>query len=333
MPPASQPGVVSRAVSLGDGVRIETASGSVAADASSPDADVAVCSHAHSDHLPRAGCGPTVCSPLTATLADVRYDRAVEATSHPDVTLLPAGHVAGSRAALVDDGDTRVLYTGDVCTRNRLYLEGFDPPDADVLVVEATYGDPSYSFPDHDALEREILEWLNETIDRPVCCFGYALGRAQKLQRLVGKSDRDRCLVTEGVAAVNEPIEGALGIDFASERLADHDVGPGDAVVLPAHGGTRDLAATLVEEAGALQAGFSGWAIDSSYRYRTGYDATFPLTDHCDFEELLALVEAVDPEVTYTQHGFADELARQLARRGFEAWSLERDQTTLTDFA
>jgi len=332
MPSRSQSRGVPKRVSLGDGVRIETASGSVAADASSPDADVAVCSHAHSDHLPRASTGPTVCSPLTADLAVARYDRTVEATSHPDVTLVPAGHVAGSRAALIDDGETRVLYTGDVCTRDRCYLEGFDPPEADVLVVEATYGAPDYVFPDHDELERRILDWLDETMDRPVLCFGYALGRAQKLQHLVAASDRTRCLVTEDVAAVNEPIEAALGVDFGAEPLAGvESVEPGDAVVLPAHGGTRDLAADL-EDAGALRAGFSGWAVDSSFRYRGGYDATFPLTDHCDFEELLALVEAVDPAVTYTQHGFADELARQLARRGFEAWSLERDQATLSEF-
>lgn len=335
-----QPTRVSRTVSLGDGIRIETASGSVALDASSPDADLAVCSHAHSDHLPRGDAGPTVCSPLTADLADARYDRTVEPTTHPDVDLLPAGHVAGSRAALVDDGERRVLYTGDVCTRDRCFLEGFDPPDADVLIVEATYGDPAYAFPDHDDLEREILEWLDDTIDRPVLCHGYALGRAQKLQHLLARSDRDRLLVTDDVAAVNDPIEDALGVDFDARRLdtvgtAEDGtplVGPGDAVVLPAHGGTRDVVSDLVEATGALRAGFSGWAVDASYRYRGGYDATFALTDHCDFAELVALVEAVDPEVTYTQHGFADELARQLAKRGFEAWSLERDQTTLAEF-
>lgn len=350
-------------VQLDDGVRIQTGSTSVDADARRPDADVAVCSHAHSDHVPRSDAGPTVCSSLTADLAGVRYGHAVEATTHPEVDLLPAGHVAGSRAAVIDDGEARVLYTGDVCTRDRCFLEGFDPPDADVLVVEATYGDPGYSFPDHDDLERSILDWLDGTIDRPVVCHGYALGRAQKLQHLVGQSDRDRCLVTDGVATVNEPIETELGLDLGAKRLATPGecssgggspgggpqtdgpcgddrsagvdpagVGPGDAVVCPAHGGPGQLAADLVERAGALRAGFSGWAVDASFRYRGGYDATFPLTDHCDFEELIGLVAAVDPDVTYTQHGFADELARQLSRRGFEAWSLERGQTTIADF-
>lgn len=330
-------------VSLGDGVRIDTGIGTVVADGARPGGDLAVCSHAHTDHLPSARTADdvtTVCSELTAALAGVRRSSELSVGEHPDVTLLPAGHVAGSRAVLVDDGDARYCYTGDVCTRDRCHLRGFEPPDADVLILEATYGKPGYVFPDHDEIEREIHAWLEETMDRPVVCVGYALGRAQKLQHIVERSDRTRCLVSEGVAAVNEPIEAAGDAAFDVEVFDAAGTGsddrpvlePGDALVVPAGVARSDRVQDLVEETGALTAGFSGWAVGRSFRYRTGYDATFPLSDHCDYEELLELVEAVDPGAVYTQHGFADELAEALVDRGFRARSLRRNQTTLGDF-
>jgi len=307
-------------------------------------------------HASAAADDGVVCSPLTAALAGVRRSSELSVAEHPAVELLPAGHVAGSRAAVIDGGETRYCYTGDVCTRDRCHLDGFEPPDADVLIVEATYGKPGYVFPDHDEIERRIFEWLAETMDRPVILVGYALGRAQKLQHVVDRSDRTRCFVSEGIAAVNEPIEAAgvttfdvevyeaegEGVDGGREGDGDGGVDgsdpdrpalePGDALVVPSSVARSDRIQRIAADTGALTAGFSGWAAGSSFRYRGGYDATFPLSDHCDFEELLALVEAVDPDAVYTQHGFADELAETLVARGYRARSLRRNQTTLADF-
>ncbi len=341
-------------VTLGDGVRIETGVGTVVADAKRPDGDLVVCSHAHTDHLPNTRsrsntdhATATICSPLTGALAGVRRSTELEVGEHPDVTLLPAGHVAGSRAVLIDDGDTRYCYTGDVCTRDRCHLDGFEPPDADVLVMEATYGKPGYVFPDHDEIERAIFEWLEATMHRPVILVGYALGRAQKLQHIVERSARTRCLISEDVAAVNEPIERLADVTFDVERLEDvldpdgdetldpdgeESLEPGDALVVPSNVASSQRIQQATEGTDALTAGFSGWAAGPSFRYRGGYDETFPLSDHCDFEELLALVDAVDPDAVYTQHGFADEFAQELVSAGYRARSLRRNQATLSDF-
>ena len=323
-------------VSLRDGVHIDLSDGTrVVADASSPSGDVNVLTHAHGDHLFRASPGPVVCSPATADIARHRRSNAtVEAGTDPRVELVNAGHVAGSCAAVVTDPDgTRYCYTGDVSTRDRLYLDGFDPPDVDVLVVESTYGRPEYVLPPQAEVEREIADWLDETMDCPVLLFGYSLGRAQKLQVLAEAAGRDRVFVTDGVAGVNAAVEPHVDATFdAASYGPDVDLGPGDALVLPRGRGTRDLVARLRDERDAVTAGFSGWAVDESFRYRGDYDETFALTDHCDFRELCELVEAADPDRVYTTHGFTDELANELTGRGFEATALRKGQATLGDF-
>lgn len=327
-------------VRLRDGVVFDLATGeTVVADAAEPAGDVNALTHAHGDHLYDrlpAG-GELVCSSCTAGLAAARRreePRPVP-TDHPRVERLPSGHVAGSTALLADDGEQRVLYTGDVSTRDRCYLDGFEPPDADVLVVEATYGEPDYEFPPQAELERAILDWLDdpERLDRPVLLFGYALGRAQKLQALLRRSDRDRVLTTDAVQRLNTVVADHYDVSFpAGTYDAEAGLEPGDAVVLPAQLNGLDFVERLAGEYDAPTAGFSGWAVDRSYRFANDLDAAFPLSDHCDFGELVGLVEAVDPERVYTQHGSAAALADHLTGRGYEARALRANQTALSDF-
>jgi putative mRNA 3-end processing factor len=320
-------------VRLRDGVEVVLSDGTeVICDAARPEGDIHVVSHAHGDHTP-SRTATAVCSPLTAALATVRTDETLHRTRDSRVTLHRAGHVAGSRAASIRDPDgTRYLYTGDICTRDRFYLEGFDPIDADVLVIEATYGEPRYVFPSHQEVVGAIREWLVATAV-PVVLFGYALGRAQKLQLLAADADRDRIFTTPAVQRVNDVVGDHLDVRFPVSQY-DHDVPlePGDALILPLSTTRLDWIDDLVEKTDAITAGFSGWAIEDSFKYRGDFDVTFPLSDHCDYEELRAVVEAVEPETVYTHHGAAETLASDLTAAGYDATALRRNQRTLGDF-
>ena len=58
----------------------------------------------------------------------------------------------------------------------------------------------------------------------------------------------------------------------------------------------------------------------AAFRYRA--DAAFPLSDHADYEDLIAFVRAVEPKRVFTMHGFAAEFAADLRALGIEAWAL-----------
>ena len=51
-------------------------------------------------------------------------------------------------------------------------------------------------------------------------------------------------------------------------------------------------------------------------------DYTMPMSDHCDFPELVKVVRACNPKKIYTFHGFSDEFAASLRKIGFDAESL-----------
>lgn len=329
-------------VSLRDGIRIELADGgTVVADAAETTGDATVLSHAHGDHLYSRAPEDVICSELTARLAAARREGEGKLArgSHPAIDQVPAGHVPGSSATIVEDDGTTYLYTGDFSPRDRFGLEGFNAEavaidyDIDVLVTETTYGKPGYVFDPQEALEERIVDWLDDT-GRPVVLFGYTLGRAQELQRLAARSDRDRLFVTEAIERLNAIIEDAWDTDFGATRYRrETTVEAGDVLVLPAQTNKLSFVDRIVEETGAVTAGFSGWATRESFKYRGGYDETFVLSDHADFSELVATVETLSPEQVYTHHGFADAFVSHLETElGIEARSLKENQTSLGEF-
>jgi putative mRNA 3-end processing factor len=78
----------------------------------------------------------------------------------------------------------------------------------------------------------------------------------------------------------------------------------------------------LKKRYGAVTIGFSGWAINSRYRFMMDLDYSMPLSDHCDYSELIEVVRACNPKKVYTFHGFSEEFARSLRRMGFDAEAL-----------
>lgn len=324
-------------IRIRDGVEIEFESGElVVADASEPTGDINILSHAHGDHLYSEPPDQIVCSGTTAQLAATRRDsvRRPEVVDHPMVTLYGSGHIPGSRAALIDNGQTSVLYTGDLSIRDRFYLNGFEPVDADILIIESTYGKPEFQLPPQDEEEAAFVSWLNETLGTPVLAFGYTLGRAQELQLLGERSGRETIYVTEAIERINRVIESELDVTFAVERYSSETtLDPNDLLVLPSQTNRLSFVDTLIEDSGAIKVGVSGWAVDSSFKYRGDFDQTFALSDHCGFSELIEVVEAVAPEKVYTNHGFAEELASEITTQlGMGSQALKQNQTTLGEF-
>ena len=72
----------------------------------------------------------------------VPFGRRAEIADDVFLTLQPAGHILGSSTALLEIGDRRVLFTGDLGRAvHPLLSPPPPPPAADVIVCESTYGD------------------------------------------------------------------------------------------------------------------------------------------------------------------------------------------------
>ncbi|RRJ28446.1 MBL fold metallo-hydrolase [Halocatena pleomorpha] len=119
------------------------------------------------------------------------YGEPFEAAGH-EITLYDAGHIPGSAHVLVDDGETRLLYTGDFHTDDQRLIAGTTArPEADVVICESTYADVAHT--DRSELERQFVEtvrttvWNGGTVVVPV----FAIGRTQELSMICTANDID----------------------------------------------------------------------------------------------------------------------------------------------
>ncbi|WP_129112624.1 MBL fold metallo-hydrolase [Halegenticoccus tardaugens] len=119
------------------------------------------------------------------------YREPFEAAGH-EVTLYDAGHIPGSAHVLVDDGETRLLYTGDFHTDDQRLVSGTAArPDADVVICESTYADVEHE--PRAAVERRFVESLRTTVweGGTVVVPAFAIGRTQEALLICDAHDVD----------------------------------------------------------------------------------------------------------------------------------------------
>jgi putative mRNA 3-end processing factor len=300
-------------------------------------ADFTFVSHAHLDHVHTPSKNERIiASELTTELARARgYDLGETMESTEGVELFDSGHILGSRAIRIQD---EVYYTGDASGRPRAFLGKCRTRQARILVMETTYGIPEYVFPSTAKLVKEVNALVASAYDRgvPVVLMGYPLGKAQLLSYFF--SSWEPMFYHVSVEAMNR-IHMEHGVPLKPGKIFDPSKDQGRlpsgpwVMISPMFSGRSNLMAHLKKEYGAILVAFSGWALGPGYRYTMGADYSFPLSDHCDYQELVKLVQAVSPEMVYTVHGFAAEFARDLRRMGFSARPLSPYQSSLGDFA
>ena len=158
---------------------------------------------------------------LATRLHSVPYD--VEFRPHPEVRvrLASAGHIVGAASvhARLRDGarERTLLVSGDLGEASPLLVGDRAPPaEADVLVVESTYGDR-----DHRSLadtEAELIDVLDDVLHRRhgnVIVPAFALGRTQELLVLLYRLARDG-LIRVPLVFVDSPLaQQASEVTFA----------------------------------------------------------------------------------------------------------------------
>jgi Cft2 family RNA processing exonuclease len=144
----------------------------------------------------------------------------------------------------------------------------------------------------------------------------YPLGKSQEVTKL---------LTRDGVPVLQHPEIYAIsriyeesGIDLGDFGLFDGRPLNGHAVVtLPR--GSRDF--RLPGLGKTVSIAVTGWAANSSTKYRLGVDHALPLSDHADFDQLVEAVRRIEPREVYCTHGPA-EFADHLCDLGFNAYPL-----------
>jgi len=289
-------------------------------------------SHAHTDHLPSKNGGTILSSIETNEIANLRgfkMENHVESLDNFD--LIDSGHILGAKGLHFDD----IFYTGDICTRDRGFLQGAKIPKCKTLITECTFGLPEFIFPKIEEIQKQVNELISELYGKgvPVILMGYTLGKAQTITQLFGHwgplffhdSVKEMNLLHQKFGV---PLSDGIGHSEA-EKNGLLEKKPW-VMVAPMVSSKNKFVQEMKSKYGAVTIGFSGWAQSKKFSFGRRTDYSIPMSDHCDFNELVDMVIKSEAEQVYTIHGFVDEFAEHLRKIGISSQSLK--ETSLDNF-
>ncbi|WP_010191877.1 exonuclease [Candidatus Nitrosarchaeum limnium] len=289
-------------------------------------------SHAHSDHLPSKNGGMILSSVETSEIAHLRgFKMENHVQSIDDFSLIDSGHILGAKGLLFDD----IFYTGDICTRNRGFLQGAVVPKCKTLITECTFGLPEFVFPKLDEIKKQVNELISELYGKgiPVILLGYQLGKAQTITQLFGHWGP--LYFHDSVKLMND-LHRQLGVSLPdgighteAEKNGLLSKKPW-AMVAPLMSEKNQFLKDMKSKYGAVTIGFSGWAQSKRFSFGRRTDYSITMSDHCDFNELVDMVVRSGAEQVYTIHGFVEEFAEHLRKIGIRAQPLR--ENSLDDF-
>ena len=291
----------------------------------------AVITHAHGDHL-RPGSRAYLCSEPSRPIVLQRLgpDAPVESLGYGAaldingvrVSLHPAGHILGS-------AQVRVEYAGEVWVASGDYKRSpdptcvpFEPQRCHTFITEATFASPVFRWDSPAETTKEIVDWWDEmrTAGRPAVLFGYALGKAERvLSELAAHTDRP--VYVHGSLSPLIEIYRAAGVPMPPTlRATDEARGKsfaGELIVAPLSARGSIWMRRFGDHSSAFA---SGWMRIRGARRRRGYDRGFALSDHADWDALIATVGETGADRVFVTHGYTAQLTRYLRERGFDAY-------------
>lgn len=112
---------------------------------------------------------------------NIRYRNERKLNDEISFEFYDAGHIPGSASILLNISGKKVLYTGDIKTKETYLQKGAEIPNAEILITESTYGDRIH--PNRVELEKEFRDKITETLNRRGIALvpAFAVGRSQEI--------------------------------------------------------------------------------------------------------------------------------------------------------
>lgn len=293
----------------------------------------AIVTHAHSDHF----AAMNSYSPTFATQATIDLFNNIKKTNtrgnfipvafneqlklQPDtpevkVSFIPSGHILGSASVFIENENSRLLFSGDVGGKGQLTSKSpLKAVQADILVVEATFGSPELVFPSREEISMDILKWSAAVIKekKNVLFSAGRLGSAQELIKLFNNLTNLN-VVTHGEISQLSEIYKKHGVklDFHDSKSEEGKeiLRNGEAIIIQPRG-KKIVPYFITEHIECKTAIVTGMA--SRFQYRN-YDASFPLSSHASFHELIDYIRDVSPEMVFTIYGLEKKLAEAITK-------------------
>jgi len=295
----------------------------------------ALVTHGHSDHA-RAGHGSVMATRQTLDIMGLRYGVDFAGATQEAVlgetfdvngvavTFHPAGHVLGSAQICVEHGGTRIVASGDYKRQPDATCLPFEPIPCDVFITEATFGLPVFRHPPDTQEIARLIRSTEQFPERAHLVGAYALGKAQRVIRLIRDAGYSKPIYIHGALAKLCDYYRDQGIDLGDLRPATVDGGKkGDfagAIVVGPPSAFADRWARRFPD--PISCFASGWMRIRQRAKQGGVELPLIISDHSDWDELLRTILETGASEIWVTHGREEALVRWCELQGIAAKAL-----------
>lgn len=294
--------------------------------------DRALITHGHSDHA-RSGHQKVMATQQTLDIMGLRYGAHFAGETQAAtlgnsvevngviVSFHPAGHVLGSAQIAVEKDGMRIVASGDYKRRPDPTCLGFEPVACDVFITEATFALPVFRHPDGREEIAKLLKSVEQFPERSHLVGAYALGKAQRVIRMLRDAGYDRTIYIHGALAKLCDYYQSQGVDLGPLAAATVETGSvqdfaGAIVVGPPSAFVDRWARRFPDPVSCFA---SGWMRIRQRARQGGVELPIILSDHCDWDELTDTITELGPSQVWVTHGREEALARWCDLNGFAA--------------
>lgn len=291
--------------------------------------DYVFVSHAHSDHIQAAKKNKCYMTEETRRLAETyigriwKYNKIkigdkVKINDKVKIKILNAGHILGSAQFLIETPEETILYTGDINIHDTIISKGAEIVRTDTLIIDSTYGNKDYIFPNRESIYAKIINWIKKIInDGAIPAFNvYPVGKSQEIISLINECMNVPIVVSKHVFEASKIYENYLKkinyINFSSKE-GKEILKNGEAILISEKVFNPNINRKI------FWAKATGWAL--KYKFKK-YNASFPLSGHSDYKGLMYYIENSKPKKIYTIYGYSNYFSHILNRLGYFAKSI-----------
>jgi putative mRNA 3-end processing factor len=295
----------------------------------------ALITHGHSDHA-RSGHRAVLATRETLDIMALRYGDEFAGTTQAvaygkpieingvRVVFHPAGHVLGSAQIAVEHNGLRIVASGDYKRAPDPTCAAFEPVKCDVFITEATFGLPVFRHPNGlDEIGR-LLRSVAQFPERSHVVGAYALGKAQRVMRLLRDAGYERPIYMHGALASISEYYQSQGIDLGRIEPATVEKGSkGDfagAVIVGPPTAFADRWARRFPD--PISCFASGWMRIRQRAKQGGVELPLIISDHSDWDELTDTIKETGASEIWVTHGREEALVRWCELEGIAAQPL-----------
>jgi putative mRNA 3-end processing factor len=288
----------------------------------------------HSDHA-RPGHGAILATQETLDIMRLRYGENFAGSSQAirygetltldgaTVSFHPAGHVLGSAQIKVECAGLRVVASGDYKTAPDPTCAPFELVPCDVFITEATFGLPVFRHPDPAHETAKLLHSVALFPDRAHLVGAYGLGKAQRVIALLRAAGYREPVYLHGAMETITRYYESQGIGLGPlEMVRGTDKAKlGGKIVLCPPSALGDLWSRRFPDPVAAFA--SGWMRVRARARQRGVTLPLVVSDHADWDELTATIDATGADEVWVTHGQEDALVHWCTSHGLRARPLD----------